>query len=121
MSDSNDASLECPFERACSQKLGILPIPAHSHLWDFFSAVSSSSSQSCWFIHIDPSLNPFSSLNICFQNFQWWLFHLRLSFPSLLFCNTSMHFFFSKSYSGAKILFLCHISLLFELSVTSFV
>ena len=41
MSDSNDTSLECPFERTCNQKLGISSIPGCFHLWDFFSAASS--------------------------------------------------------------------------------
>ena len=43
MSDSNVATLECPFERTSRQNLRILSIPGDFYLWKFFSAASSSS------------------------------------------------------------------------------
>ena len=39
-SDSNDASIECRFERASRQKLQIFSIPGDFYLWGFFSAAS---------------------------------------------------------------------------------
>ena len=39
-SGSNDASIECRFERASRQKLQIFSIPGDFYLWEFFSAAS---------------------------------------------------------------------------------
>ena len=39
-SGSNDASIECRFDRASRQKLQIFSIPGDFYLWEFFSAAS---------------------------------------------------------------------------------
>ena len=110
MLDSYDTSLECTFERKCSQKLRILSILEDFNLWDFFGATPISSLlisfQFCCslflficgcFIHSDLSLNLFSSLHTCFQNFLTSSI-VVISFtiivsPTLFLCKTSLHLF----------------------------
>ena len=92
MSDSNDAILECPFGRARNEKLGIFCL-FHLTFVGFLQSI---------LIHFcvcalstlipDWSLFLYSvSVSRTSRHLQWSVFHLQLSFSSLLFYNTSMH------------------------------
>ena len=129
-SDSNDASIECRFERASRQKLQIFSIPGDFYLWGFFSAASIFSLliffSNLVFVYCSSFfVCAFSTLilrRILFLHFisvsttspylQWWVLHLQLSFPSLLIYKTSF-LLFLKICFGGKIFSFCHAPLVF--------